>query len=69
MTITSLPAPPLRRTPGTRVLPCGCAAAVYETLSGEFVDIIDSRGRTCPYLTHATDVVISRTSAQLPTQP
>jgi len=44
-------------------------AAVYETLSGEFVDIIDSRGRTCPYLTHATDVVISRTSAQLPTQP
>lgn len=50
--------PFLRCTLRSRLLPCGCVVGVYETRSGEVIEIVDARGADCPYSTHDIDVVL-----------
>jgi hypothetical protein len=50
--------PSLRRMLRGRVLSCGCSVGVYETRSGDVVQIIDARSNTCTSATHAVDAVV-----------
>jgi hypothetical protein len=46
---------------GSRRLPCGCVAGIYETYCDEIVTIIDARGAGCGHPGHlAGDVLASR---------
>lgn len=51
--------PSLRRMLRGKVLPCGCSVGVYETRSGEIVQIVDARAKACEFVTHAVDSVLS----------
>ena len=51
--------PSLRRMLRGRILPCGCSIGVYETQSGEVVQIIDARATTCEFVTHAVDAIVT----------
>jgi hypothetical protein len=50
--------PSLRRMLRGRILKCGCSVGVYETRSGEVVQIVDARSDSCPLATHTVDTVI-----------
>ena len=51
--------PSLRRMLRGRVLPCGCSVGVYETRSGEIVQIVDAQSSSCEYAAHSVDSVLS----------
>ena len=51
--------PALRRMLRGRMLPCGCSVGVYETRSGEIVQIVDAHAESCPIATHAVDTVLT----------
>jgi hypothetical protein len=36
----------------SRLLPCGCAAGVYETYDGDVVNIVDQRDASCANSAH-----------------
>jgi len=42
-----------------RVLPCGCSVGVYETRSGEVVQILDVRAPACRQGGHSVDAVLA----------
>lgn len=50
--------PSLRRMLRGRVLPCGCSVGVYETRSGEVVQIVDARAGSCRRDGHTVDAVL-----------
>lgn len=51
--------PSLRRMLRGRVLPCGCSVGVYETRSGEVVQILDARADGCESGAHSVDAVVT----------
>ena len=51
--------PSLRRMLRGKVLSCGCSVGVYETRSGEIVQIVDARATACGFAAHAVDAVLS----------
>jgi hypothetical protein len=51
--------PSLRRMLRGRILPCGCSVGVYETRSGEVVQIVDARAPDCAAATHSVDAVVA----------
>lgn len=51
--------PSLRRMLRGKVLPCGCSVGVYETRSGEIVQIVDARAPACEFVAHAVDSVLA----------
>ena len=51
--------PSLRRMLRGRVLPCGCSVGVYETRSGEVVQILDARAPSCRQDGHNVDAVLA----------
>lgn len=51
--------PALRRLLRGRALPCGCSVGVYETRSGEVVQIVDAHAPTCQWAGHSVDAVIT----------
>jgi len=42
----------LLRGLGSRLLPCGCLAGIYETYADTTVTIIDARGEHCDHMDH-----------------
>lgn len=48
-----------------RMLPCGCSVGVYETRSGEIVQIIDARASACGTADHIIDAVITTSDAEI----
>ena len=42
----------LLRGLGSRLLPCGCLAGIYETYADTTVSIIDARGEHCDNASH-----------------
>ena len=51
----------IRRGLGSRRLPCGCVAGIYETYRDEIVTIIDAREAGCGHPGHlAGNVLASR---------
>lgn len=56
--------PSLRRSLRGRVLPCGCSVGVYETRSGEIVQIIDARATRCGSGAHSPDAVVTAQDAE-----
>ena len=42
----------LLRGLGSRLLPCGCLAGIYETYADTTVTIIDARGEHCDHMEH-----------------
>jgi len=50
--------PSLRRILRGRRLSCGCSVGVYETRSGEVVQIIDARSDGCDAAGHSVDSVV-----------
>ena len=42
----------LLRGVGSRLLPCGCLAGIYETYADTTVTIIDARGEHCDNVEH-----------------
>ena len=50
--------PGLRGVVAGHVLACGCLIGVYETRSGDIVEVLDSRGPACPHAAHQTNAVI-----------
>jgi hypothetical protein len=55
--------PSLRRLLRGRTLPCGCSVGVYETHSGEVVQIIDARAPSCASGAHSVDSVVDAEDA------
>lgn len=55
--------PSLRRLLRGKVLRCGCSVGVYETRSGEIVQIIDARAAACRSTGHSIDTVIFESDA------
>jgi len=53
---------------GSRLLACGCFVGVYETYSGETVEIVEERGPRCTDLSHE-DGRVTRESAQSRRRP
>lgn len=51
--------PSLRRMLRGRVLSCGCSVGVYETRSGEVVQIVDARADGCEFGAHSVDAVVT----------
>jgi hypothetical protein len=51
--------PSLRRMLRGRVLPCGCSVGVYETRSGEVVQIVDARAAGCELGAHSVDAIVT----------
>jgi hypothetical protein len=49
----------IRRGLGSRRLPCGCVAGVYETYGDEIVTIIDVSAPICADPTHHTGNVLT----------
>lgn len=48
----------LLRGIGSRLLPCGCLAGIYETYADTTVTIIDARGEHCDNAGHTVDGVM-----------
>jgi hypothetical protein len=60
----------LLRGLGSRLLPCGCLAGIYETYADTTVTIIDARGEHCTNVKHAIGEAIPVESVlQMQTQP
>lgn len=60
----------LLRGLGSRLLPCGCLAGIYETYADTTVTIIDARGEHCDNVAHTVGGELPVESAlQLPAQP
>jgi hypothetical protein len=55
--------PSLRRMLRGRILPCGCSVGVYETRSGEVVQIVDARAPECGFDAHSVDAVVGAEDA------
>jgi hypothetical protein len=55
--------PSLRRLLRGRTLPCGCSVGVYETHSGEVVQIVDARAASCASSAHSVDSVVGAEDA------
>lgn len=51
--------PSLQRMLRGRLLPCGCSVGVYETRSGEVVQIVDARAPGCTAAAHSVDAVVT----------
>jgi hypothetical protein len=50
--------PSLRRMLQGKVLGCGCSVGVYETWSGDVVQIVDAHASDCQSSAHAVDAVV-----------
>jgi hypothetical protein len=50
--------PGVRTLLAGRVLPCGCLSGVYETNTGERVEILDGVGPACARRNHCLDVIL-----------
>ena len=50
--------PGVRTLVGSRVLPCGCLAGVYETWSNQQVTIVDAHGQVCTLPAHETNQIL-----------
>lgn len=50
--------PALRRMLRGRMLPCGCAVGVYETWSGDVVQLVDAHAPTCFSKDHAVNAML-----------
>jgi hypothetical protein len=48
----------LLRGLGSRLLPCGCLAGIYETYADTTVTIIDARGEHCDHTEHTVGGVM-----------
>ena len=48
----------LLRGLGSRLLPCGCLAGIYETYADTTVTIIDARGEHCDNVKHTLNGVM-----------
>jgi hypothetical protein len=48
----------LLRGLGSRLLPCGCLAGIYETYADTTVTIIDARGEHCDHVEHTVGGVM-----------
>jgi hypothetical protein len=48
----------LLRGLGSRLLPCGCLAGIYETYADTTVTIIDARGEHCDNVGHTVNGVM-----------
>lgn len=48
----------LLRGLGSRLLPCGCLAGIYETYADTTVTIIDARGEHCDNVKHIENGVM-----------
>lgn len=48
----------LLRGLGSRLLPCGCLAGIYETYADTTVTIIDARGEHCDNMGHTVGGVM-----------
>jgi hypothetical protein len=48
----------LLRGLGSRLLPCGCLAGIYETYADTTVTIIDARGEHCDHSEHTVGGVM-----------
>lgn len=48
----------IRRGLGSRRLPCGCVAGIYETYRDEIVTIVDAPGAGCDHPGHLTGTVL-----------
>ena len=60
----------LLRGLGSRLLPCGCLAGIYETYADTTVTIIDARGEHCDNVGHTVGQQMAVESVlQLPAQP
>jgi hypothetical protein len=55
--------PSLRRMLRGRMLACGCSVGVYETYSGEVVQVIDACSPRCSSASHSVDTVVSAEEA------
>ncbi len=55
----------LRGLAGKR-LECGCLTGVYETYSGEVVEVLDGRAGTCPHRDHVEGTAISGPAPMAP---
>ena len=49
----------LRRMLRSTRLSCGCSVGVYETYSGEVVQIVDARADSCREVVHEVDAVLT----------
>jgi hypothetical protein len=59
----------IRRGLGSRRLPCGCVAGVYETYRDEIVTIVDAAGPECADPAHhAGQVLPDRTEQPQPSE-
>jgi hypothetical protein len=59
----------LLRGLGSRLLPCGCLAGIYETYADTTVTIIDARGEHCDNVGHTVGGVMPAESVfQVQTQ-
>jgi hypothetical protein len=50
---------------GSRRLPCGCVAGVYETYDAAIVVILDARGAECAVAAHQVGKLVPSQSASL----
>ena len=50
--------PGVRSLLACRVMPCGCLAGVYETNSGDRLEILDAVGPACACGTHEPNVIL-----------
>ncbi|HEU4893046.1 MAG TPA: hypothetical protein VFT47_15940 [Vicinamibacterales bacterium] len=48
----------IRRGLGSRQLPCGCLAGIYETYRDEIVTIVDAPGAGCEHPRHLAGTVL-----------
>lgn len=51
--------PSLRCLLRGKLLACGCSVGVYETRSGEIVQIVDARAPACRIAAHVVDAVLA----------
>jgi hypothetical protein len=58
----------LLRGVGSRLLPCGCLAGIYETYADTTVTIIDARGEHCDHREHTVGGVMPSEEV-FPAQP
>ena len=58
----------IRRGLGSRRLPCGCVAGVYETYRDEIVLIVDAPDPRCTESGHQAGNLIPGTTDQLPSE-
>ena len=48
----------IRRGLGSRRLPCGCVAGIYDTYRDEIVTIVDAHGAGCDHPGHLAGTVL-----------